>query len=404
MANPALDCITADFLEKILRKSEKDDTIRVSKISTKPATNKGDNYTSDMYRVVAELSHVRNGRKVNEKSVIVKIAPQDGVRISLVKDSKIFDTEITMMLEPLTRMNELLGPPHRLSARCLYYQLQDPVLLVLEDLAPLGFRMVDRQAGLDWDHCVLALKNLANFHASSVALCEREPKWKTTFVNGIFRKNAVPQLAAFFSRGTKALGEEVANWPELGPRYSEKILKLADVAYERGVKAAECREGEFNVITHGDFWVNNMLFRHDDKGRPIDHIFVDFQMCAYTTPVVDLQYFLYTGPTQELFEEKAKLLEEYHKMLCSTMARLGCKTAPPTFETLKKTMEDREDYGMIAVFTVLPILLVDKDKAQSLDELMNNKEEYNNSGYKCSIYRKVMTKLLPYYEAKGMLD
>lgn len=60
----------------------------------------------------------------------------------------------------------------KLSGRCYYSQQNNPPILVLEDLAPLGFRMADRQAGLDLDHCTLVIRNVAKFHASSLLLCE----------------------------------------------------------------------------------------------------------------------------------------------------------------------------------------------------------------------------------------
>lgn len=78
-----------------------------------------------------------------------------------------------MMTDTLDKMNKLLGPKHRISAKGLYVQKENPMLLVIEDLAPLGFRMADRMAGLDLDHCILALHGLARFHAASVALCEK---------------------------------------------------------------------------------------------------------------------------------------------------------------------------------------------------------------------------------------
>jgi len=57
-------------------------------------------------------------------------------------------------------------------------------------------------------------------------------------------------------------------------RYSEKIAKFADRTYDIGIEASKLSEDEFNVINHGDFWVNNMLFKYDNDGNPTDHIFV----------------------------------------------------------------------------------------------------------------------------------
>lgn len=67
----------------------------------------------------------------------------------------------------------------------------------------------------------------------------------------------------------------IVNWSRIIfiTRYTEKISKLSDKLYDMGVKVTTQREDDFNVIIHGDFWVNNMLFKYHD-GKPIDHIFV----------------------------------------------------------------------------------------------------------------------------------
>lgn len=90
--------------------------------------------------------------------------------------SCIFNTEISMMTDTLNKMNKLLGPKYRLSAKGMYVQNDNPTLdtlLVMEDLAPLGYRMACRHTGLDLDHCLLAMHGLARFHATSVAICEK---------------------------------------------------------------------------------------------------------------------------------------------------------------------------------------------------------------------------------------
>lgn len=85
-----------------------------------------------------------------------------------------------MMMDTLLKMNEILGPGSRLNARGLYAR-KNPPMLVMEDLMPLGYRMADRQAGLDIDHCLLVARNLARFHGSSVALCEKVRKFCIQF-------------------------------------------------------------------------------------------------------------------------------------------------------------------------------------------------------------------------------
>lgn len=78
--------LDACWVQKILRKSEGDDSIQVIDICSKPATNKGDNYTSDMIRTTVEYTQDQGGRKITKKkSIIVKIAPvNDGMRKDLV--------------------------------------------------------------------------------------------------------------------------------------------------------------------------------------------------------------------------------------------------------------------------------------------------------------------------------
>lgn len=72
------------FVEKVLRKSEGDNSIQVIDISSKPATAKGDNYTSDMIRIAAEFSRDQ-GDSTEKKSIIVKISPMtEGARQNIV--------------------------------------------------------------------------------------------------------------------------------------------------------------------------------------------------------------------------------------------------------------------------------------------------------------------------------
>ena len=80
---------------------------------------------------------------------------------------------MSMVTNTLPKMNAIQGNVKPFNARGLYVQPGDPAILVFEDLAPMGYRMANRQAGLDLDHSLIAIRALARFHACSVAVCEK---------------------------------------------------------------------------------------------------------------------------------------------------------------------------------------------------------------------------------------
>lgn len=99
------------------------------------------------------------------------------------------------------------------------------------------------------------------------------------------------------------------------------------------------------------------------------------------------------------------LLQEYIKTLSNTMHLAGCKTEPPTLEAIKKSMEERALYGMIAGMTILPLILLDKSEAKSLDELLAEDGTMDNAYiYKGKLFREVMLKRFPKWYNMGLLD
>ncbi|XP_011706632.1 PREDICTED: uncharacterized protein LOC105461827 [Wasmannia auropunctata] len=160
------------FVENMLRKSEDDNSIQVIDMFSNPVVSKGENYTSDLMRTTVEFSRDQGDRKIIEKkSIIIKPLPFEGIRRQLTTVT--FFREISMMSDTLVKMNKLLGPKHRISGKCLYVQNEHPVLLAMEDLTPLGYRLADRMTGLDLAHSILTLRTLARFHATTVAVCEK---------------------------------------------------------------------------------------------------------------------------------------------------------------------------------------------------------------------------------------
>lgn len=69
----------------------------------------------------------------------------------------------------------------------------------------------------------------------------------------------------FYQNLAKIVSRTAEDWPGY-KEIAEKIMKKMNSV----CRSEKPMENGFNVITHGDTFMNNILFRHDRHGKPID--------------------------------------------------------------------------------------------------------------------------------------
>ncbi|XP_067005811.2 uncharacterized protein [Anabrus simplex] len=394
--------IDKDFVQKALREGERDSSLTVTSFEIKPANAAGDGYSSDMFRLTAKLSDTQ------ERQMIIKCHPQGGLREVLMKNMNTFNKESRMFTETLAMMNRLLqralpGEYQPLTAKLLYHGNNPLTFLVLEDLRPSGFVMANRQQGLDLAHCSLIMKKLAQFHAASVALHEQNPSTLEYYSESGFREQSKAQLEAFLINTLTLLAKEVSTWKGY-EKYVSKLENMKNNFTDRLIQTCKRKEDEFNVLIHGDFWTNNMLFRY--SGNTVKDIrFVDLQLVHYTSFALDLHYFFYTSPSDEVrVSHMDRLIEEYHTNLTDTLRILGC-SRKISLSQLQRTFKEYAIYGLFAAVGVMPIVLSDPEHGFDIEKSLtvSDSAQANRGLFSNERYVRIMKRLLPIFEENDVL-
>jgi len=101
------------------------------------------------------------------------------------------------------------------------------------------------------------------------------------------------------------------------------------------------------VLTHGDYWLNNLMFKFNESNESEDVQMLDFQSSAWGTPSLDLHYFLISSVRDDIkvgyYDE---FIEHYHDEFVKSLNKLGYDQFIPTLDDLYEDMLDKSEMGL----------------------------------------------------------
>lgn len=196
--------------------------------------------------------------------------------------------------------------------------------LLLEDLSLRGFSTIDRKTGvMTAEHVHLVMQGLAKFHAISFALKDQQPKQfheLTTNLDEVIILKSNIQLRYYMNFHSESVFNAVSAEEDLLAKIKEFYKKDAlDIL-------ADCVDldatGPASVITYGDVWQNNTMFKYDVNGKPIETSFVDWQVVRHSSPMIDVAFFIFCSTTKEVRDvHYNKFLNTYHDTLTAHIRR-----------------------------------------------------------------------------------
>ena len=198
--------------------------------------------------------------------------------------------------------------------------------VLLEDLSVRDLHIIDRHTEeITADHVRLVMQVLGKFHAISFALKDQEPeKFKklSSNLDEVFIRRNDQFLRDYFLKQM----ESVIN--VLSSEEDAHLVAKAKKLFEKHPMdiAADCLEveltGPATVISHGDAWQNNTMFRYDKNGKPIEICLLDWQISRHSSPIIDIVYYMFCCTTKELRDAHYDdFLKVYHESLSAHIQR-----------------------------------------------------------------------------------
>uniref|UniRef100_A0A3F2YWK7 CHK domain-containing protein n=1 Tax=Anopheles epiroticus TaxID=199890 RepID=A0A3F2YWK7_9DIPT len=301
-----------DFFRDVMREANNDPTIELTSACVlRPGTNKGDHYASVMFRTTVTY---RSQCSKEEKSVnlIMKTKPEaEGLKKDLLEDDGLFRIEIDMYsktLPEIARLMKEIGEEYKYP-RYIYGALKPRTILILEDISGEGWVMADFISTLDDMKPIV--KDIAMFHAASVVLESSD----STFVER-YSYTFAEKFMGFKGMITKGFGDLMQltqKYPEFA-HFAKPLEKFQEKLHDLFVSQYDPSKTYQNVLIHGDFHYKNMLHKLDAEGRHTDTILLDYQICCWTSPAIDLYNLLDMIPTQELKDQyRSELIYMYYQ-------------------------------------------------------------------------------------------
>uniref|UniRef100_A0A6P4EMM4 Uncharacterized protein LOC108044747 n=1 Tax=Drosophila rhopaloa TaxID=1041015 RepID=A0A6P4EMM4_DRORH len=316
---------------------------RLLNYRSKSLTQPGDNYGSTLLAIHAQLQ--RPDGQLLEKELVAKVPPTDPKYWQFFQPERTCLTEnaVYKILAPaLALLQDEAGIPAESQFKAFprYYgsrESLDPssskvdqnAVLVLENLRSRGFVPGQRLQPFDLPHTLFALRHMAEFHALPLALRLLKPEVFREQVRPFFEKfdwhAAAPEWKAIMKAETL---EDIRRATNNDTKLVAHIRELSDKFFEFLATAPDRPDGPFCSIIHCDFWTNNLMFRYEPSGTPIDLKIIDFQTAQYDSVVHDIISFLLSSVDTAILEIHFEhMLEVYYEAFVGCLRRVGADLA-----------------------------------------------------------------------------
>ncbi|EDW40187.1 GL25122 [Drosophila persimilis] len=318
------------------------------------------------------------------KRVVVKMAPKNEARRQHMHVVDYYAREVFMYQNVFHTYRELADDhsAFTVAPELLASGLQAPdEFLIFEDLSQNGFQTNPRSSMPTYDIVVSTLKAVAELHACSFILQQRNQVKFSELVDHVRQDNLfTANIETVTIEFGKAMLRRTRLMLEQDEARDDDTTPMMEVLErcERNLKALTlyCVDGASQsphaVICHGDFWNNNILYRHETHSDlAVEAKLIDFQMSRFAPPVLDLVHYLFACTEKQLRDEH---LPAFLNIYYDTLSRKLGSCDLNADDIYPRTVFDRQlqlfgVFGLIMAAFSLPFFISNANEVVNIDEV-----------------------------------
>ncbi|XP_052754411.1 uncharacterized protein LOC113509350 [Galleria mellonella] len=338
-------------------------------------TGKGDSYLSELIKIKIHGTTRAGASKYVQ--VILKNIPKSISRRLTYRSDEFFKNEINFYVKVLPALikfqsSKSVSDPFDKYAK-LFLSYSDGIndVICLEDASLENYGSAVRQEGIDYNHCKITFKVLAQFHALSFAMKDQQPEEFEKIRTEVFETYYHDRLRGWYTKfwnrisgiAIDAVEKEYPN-----SIYVEKIKKFAvPERYDDMIEAAT-NTLETGVISHGDSWTNNFLYKYVNS-TPVDAKIIDFQLSRCASPVLDVTFVIYACTTQDMRDKYYdELLKYYYQVLAKQIRELGSDPDKLySYEVYMAEIKKYSYFGLAFSFESTPFIILAPEDAVNME-------------------------------------
>lgn len=379
----------------------------IKNFTVKASQEAGENYTTLMATVNID-AELEDG-KLEQLSYMIKLPIESVQKVHEEMNGRnVFDTESAMYKDVIPELEKLysdVGVKVKFSPQC--FELETPSeygVILMANLRKRGFKNVNRLEGFDMEHTKEALKKLAQWHAASALRIENKGKYPEMVSVGLLTEGFLKMIHRSGKHMIPLYLEGVRTY-EGHELYYDSLKRNRENFYEEMLPELDLDPNEFNVLNHGDFWANNIMFKHDDAGKIKETYFVDFQCGRYGSPVNDLYTLLLSSTSLDVkLKHFDYFIKYYHDNLVECLKLLKYSKKLPTLKEIHIALLKYGGFGLFIATGHMAIVLVQPTEATDISNFVDNTEDSNalkTAMFTNPLYRKHAEVVFPWLYYRG---